>query len=121
VTGIFDAAEFKPYKAQWDARLKELQLRRSYYDGSIYTRYRETLGWMWPRLYKGVKPLYLPLARAVDVDAGIVPGGWSFPEEIPETTRQAWAAARQQLWNWSKWQTRGVLYGIMARSMDSPA
>ena len=103
---IFDLEEFKPYQAAWMARQGELQARAAYYDGSIYSGAAKSLGWLFPRIGKAIKPLYLPLARAVDVDAGIIPGGWAFTEDAPE----AWALARNQVWAWSGWNTSGVLY-----------
>lgn len=108
VKSIFDLPEFQPYEKRWRARQEELLRRKSYYDGSIYKKMRQRLGWLGPRLYKGIKPLYLPLSRAVDVDAGIIPGGWDFPEDAPRT--QVWQEARETIFNWSKWQTEGVLY-----------
>ena len=103
---IFDLDEFKPYANRWRGRGQELARRKGYYDGSIYQRVRDGLGWLSPRLYRGIKPLYLPLARAVDVDAGIVPGDWSWPEDAPD----AWQVARDVLFDDSNWVTRGVLY-----------
>lgn len=103
---LLTKSEFKGHAASWSARTEKLLSRRDYYDGSVYTKAREQLGWLGPRLYKGIKPLYLPLSRAVDVDAGIIPAGWAFPEDAPD----AWAEARDKLWSWSNWQTRGVLY-----------
>lgn len=101
---IFDNAEFSHLQSRWIARGRELQRRAGYYDGSVYKRHN--LGWLAPRLYKGVKALYLPLHRAVSVDAGIIPGGWAFPEDAPT----AWEDARKLLWSWSSWATDGVLY-----------
>jgi hypothetical protein len=102
---IFENETFKPYQEAWNARQKEFARRKSYYDGSIYRKVRES-SFMGPRLYKGVKALYLPLARAVDVDAGIIPGGWDFAEDTPETFEQA----RDLLFSWSRWAVNGVLY-----------
>lgn len=103
---IFDQEEFKPYQGEWNARTLELTTRAAYYDGSVYRNVMSGLGWLAPRLAKGIKPLYLPLSRAVDVDAGIIPGGWALAEESPE----AWADAMKVLFDWSRWQTEGVLY-----------
>lgn len=106
---IFDLAEFKPYKARWDDRLNALSRRAAYYDGSVFTEEQfgwKALSWIAPRWFKGVRPLYLPLSRAVDVDAGIIPGGWSFSEDSPQT----WRNAAATLFRWSKWETEGVLY-----------
>lgn len=100
---IFDNSEFAPLASAWNSRQRELARRHSYYDGSIYKR--TDLAWLGPRFYKGARALYLPLSRAVDIDVGIVPGGWSFPEGSP----QAWTDARKLLMGWSRWRTDGVL------------
>lgn len=106
IQSIFELDEFKPFKGVWDARVKELARRRAYYDGSVYGDLRDRLRWMYPRLYRGIKPLYLPLSRAVDVDAGIIPGGWKLPDDAPRD----WEPAIRQVLDWSGWSTDGVLY-----------
>lgn len=106
---IFDSTEFKAYAPQWHARQRELARRKGYYDGSVYRRSRDTyseLGILTPRLYKGIKSLYLHLFRAVDVDAGLIPGKWAWMEDAPEQ----WDVARKQLFKWSSWSKSGVLY-----------
>lgn len=103
---IFDQDEFKPYAKLWRARSQALARRAGYATGDVYKQVRGQLGWLWPRLYSGIKPLYLPLMRAVHIDAGIIPGDWAFPNEAPP----AWDEARDLLWAWSEWATRGVLY-----------
>ncbi|TXH11549.1 MAG: hypothetical protein E6R03_14275 [Hyphomicrobiaceae bacterium] len=106
MNSIFSTDEFKAYSNQWHSRQAELSRRKGYYDGSVYRNVRLTIGPLAPRLYKGIKSLYLPLSRAVDVDAGIIPGDWAWEEEAPE----AWDVARQQIFDWSNWRTQGVLY-----------
>jgi hypothetical protein len=110
---IFETDEFKPYAAQWAARQQELAHRQAYYDGTMYKNVRDrfmALGKLsavlGPRVYRGTKALFLMLARAVDVDAGIIPGGWAFAEDAPE----AWQTASKQVFDWSDWATDGVLY-----------
>lgn len=106
---LWNLAEFKPYASQWHHRHKELDRREGYYDGSVYRDMKKRfgdLGVLTPRLYKGIKTLYLHLFRAVDVDAGLIPGGWAWEEGAPD----AWEAARKQVFDWSKWRTQGVLY-----------
>lgn len=117
---IFGLDEFKPLENQWLARSHELARRASYYDGSIYSKQRDRLMGMGRRVpdrfYRGIKPLYLPLARAVDVDTGIVPGAWAWPseEDLPDGVSlaqlMAWKAGRKLLFDMSHWQRRGVLY-----------
>ena len=108
IKSIFDLPEFKPYKKAWRNRLDTLTKRASYYDGSIYDSARNSLGWLAPRIFKNIKPLYLPLARAVDIDAGIIPGGWALPADDPKT--KAWQKAIDTVFDWSSWDTDGVLY-----------
>jgi hypothetical protein len=103
---IFDLDEFKPFFDIWHARLTEFQARESYYDGSVYKKYNDGLGWLGPRMYKNIRPLYLPLSRAVDVDAGIIPGGW----ELDSSTTPEMQAALDLIFGWSHWATDGVLY-----------
>lgn len=111
LSSIFDLDEFSGYRTAWDTRVAELTRRRSYYDGAAYNTVRQTLGVLWPRLYKGVKPLYLPISRAVDVDAGTVPGGWKLPDGTTDQPyNKAWQDAVNQIFDWSDWNVDGVLF-----------
>lgn len=103
---IFDLPEFKPLRRRWESRSALCARRQSYYDGSIYRQVATQLGWLAPRVYGGIRPLFLPLARAVDVDAGIVPGGWAWEADTPDKIRMA----RETLFDWSDWDTEGVLF-----------
>lgn len=103
---IFDLEEYKPYQSRWNTRIVELSRRKSYYDGSVYRKAENWYGFFGPRIYKGIKALYLPLSRAVDVDAGIIPGGWKLDEDMPEEIE----TARDTVFDWSSWSTDGVLY-----------
>ncbi len=108
---IFDVDEFKPYQKKWNRRLRELNLRAAYYDGSIYRGANDIAIWsLGPRAAKEIKPLFLPLARAVDIDAGIIGGDWSFPPMGVEPKSEIWDAARDTLFDMSRWDTKGVLY-----------
>lgn len=110
---LWSLDEFKPYATEWSRRRLILAYRKAYYDGSIYRNVRErfqALGSLQavlgPRLYRGTKAMFLMLARAVDVDAGIIPGGWTLAADAP----LAWTTAMQQVLNWSDWSTDGVLF-----------
>lgn len=111
MNSIFDSSEFKVYADRWQRRLIELDRRRRYYDGSIYSpMYRHLqssseYGMLWPSLYQGIKPLYLPLARAVDVDAGIIPNNWQLAEDS-----DIFAEAVADVFAWSSWDTDGFLF-----------
>ena len=108
---IWELAEFKEYKSDWSAKRKELFRRRGYYDGSVYARNDKKLGWLKYRVGKEIKPLFLPLARAVDIDAGIIPAGWVLGDEgVAESKVKAWENAKAMVFKWSSWATKGVLY-----------
>jgi len=107
---IFDLPEFEDYKKRWDNRQDSLKNNVQYYDGSVYQKTKAFFGFLMPRLYGGVKPLYLPLSRAVDIDAGIIPGGWSLPTDEPNSKIDKWQTAINTVFDWSKWDTDGVLF-----------
>lgn len=109
---ILDTNEFKKYKERWQFRQAELRRRKSYYTGSVYRKsifdQQEILGTNAYGLYKHMRPLYLPLARAVDIDAGIIPGDWAFPEDLPRLDEIT--TARDAAFDMSGWNTEGVLF-----------
>ncbi len=108
---LFGHPEFKKYKKAWDARQKVLLKRRSYYDGTMYGEVNDWLGWLKFRVGKEIKPLFLGLSRAVDVDAGIIPGKWKMGDEsISESLIAQWEDARDVVFNMSGWKTDGVLF-----------
>ncbi len=102
---IFERDEFKPYARRWYARQQAFSRRRAYYDGSVYNGVLGALDWLGPRFAGRIQPLYLPCARAVNVDSGIVPGGWALAPGAEHL-----AAALATLFEWSDWSTEGVLY-----------
>lgn len=112
---LFDLPEFKPYEKAWNNRVAILSKRASYYDGSVYDEAITNLQWLAPRIGQNIEPLYLPLASAVDVDAGIIPGGWKLPEDDPKTEK--WKIAIDQVFDWSNWDTDGVLFVHYGASM----
>lgn len=112
-TSLFDQAEFAADASAWQQRQLQLAWRRAYYDGTIYKSVRDrflALGrlspMLGPRLYRGTKALFLMLARSVNVDVGILPGGWALAEDAPA----AWQAAISRIFQWSDWARDGVLY-----------
>ena len=109
---IFETDEFGAYATRWNTRLKELSRRGSYYDGSAYDKLNLLLRGSWlegflrDRLYTNIRPLYLFLARSVDVDVGLVPGDWRWSADADPASKKA----AQQVARWSRWGTDGVLY-----------
>ncbi len=104
-TSLFDLDEFKPCAGRWFSRQRELARRYAYYAGTVYASARQRLGWLYPRLHQHIRPLYLPLARAINVDAGIIPGLWTLAPDA-----QHLEPAVRQVLVWSDWSTDGVLY-----------
>lgn len=102
---IFDRDEFKPHARRWHARQSVFARRRAYYDGSVYNGVLGALDWLGPRFAGRIRPLYLPCARAVNVDSGIVPGGWALASGAAHL-----GGALFHLFDWSDWSTAGVLY-----------
>lgn len=111
VRSLFDTEEFKPLSDRWHARQAEFAKRWSYFDGTVYDKVLWIAEGISAPLARGIRPLYLPCARAVHVDAGIVPGYWRL---APAAEALAPAVAKE--FAMSRWDTQGVLfvhYGAM--------
>lgn len=110
---IWDLEEFKQYHGKFMYRIRELNRRKKYYDGSIYKESMSMVTLMIPKLYKGIKALYLPFSRSVDIDAGVIPGQWRMDlDYVNDDQLQAFDTIK----TWSEWNTKGVLfvhYGAM--------
>ena len=102
---LFKLERFKGLEEVWDGRQTTLKNRKAYYTGKVYQGVVD-IPLLGPRLAKSIKPLFLPLARAVDVDAGIIPRDWALHEDATD----AQEAAQDLLFSWSEWDTEGVLY-----------
>jgi len=102
---LFELDEFKPYAAKFSARVTAYHRRRSYFDGSIYGELRALLSWFSVRASAATRPLYLPLARAVNLDAGVIPSGWTL---APDAATLAVPLA--QLFAWSDWRTQQIRF-----------
>lgn len=105
---IWDLDEFKSLKRKFFLRNQELQKRKSYYDGSVYKDFSVTLGTLAPRLLNGIKSLYLPLAFSVDMDSGLIPGGWKLNDSKYDL--EAESILIDKIKSNSDWITSGVLY-----------
>lgn len=104
---IFDRDEFVQYRPQWLRRQRVLEERASYYDGSVYTRMRNTMQVLGPKISGSIKPMFMPLSRAVDIDAGLLGLDWSFSQDEPRFRQ--WTEARDLLFDMSDWDVNGVL------------
>ena len=107
---IFKHDEFKPYKPSWEERVRVLSLRGDYYTGKVYKKSFDAFkGFMGgtDRVKGVIKPLYLPLASAVDIDVGLIPGGWKVDTDLvsDELIEQVRLLLAQ-----SNFKTLGTLY-----------
>lgn len=102
-SSIWDLPEYKPYLKRWQERINAVKTRQAYCTGRIYDKAVSRFG---GRLKSEIKPLYLPLDSAVEIDAGLIPGGWQLVENTPIDIY----TACKQLLKWSRWKTDGVLY-----------
>lgn len=95
--------EFLPYQNRFLKRITEFTHFRRYYDGSVY---QDKAYLKEQTLYAETKNLLSFLARAVDLDAALIPGVMG-PWELREGTPQAIIDAQAQLYEWSGWAIEG--------------
>ncbi len=100
---VFKLPEFRGYEARFMTRLSTLMTYRRYYSGKQYDDSAFKLA---HKLYAETKSLLSFLARAVNLDVGIVPGVMA-PWALAEGTPKAIIAAQKLLYEWSSWDTEG--------------
>lgn len=110
VKSIFDLDEFKPYAGQMDARRKRFVANWNLYKAENYKlgeeRFRTEIGqYVVQRIADAIRPVFTPLARAVNLDVALIPGGWALAEES-----QAHQAAWEIVARASRWNVEGDLY-----------
>jgi hypothetical protein len=118
-SSVFDTvAELTIYRDRWVQRCRHYQTLRAYYKGTVYNdeQLRRAL-----KLYSGIRQIFGPLRRAVNVDVAKVPGGWTIDQGNPEEDRPAVpapvAAAVKQIRAWSDYRasySRAVKHGAVA-------
>lgn len=99
VKSVFDLDEFKPYQQRFLRRRSDCVMRRHYYEGTIYQDSQFRLA---HKLYAATKALFLPLARAVDLDVALIPGVMG-PWALDKRATAAQIAAQALLYRWSDW------------------
>ena len=103
VRSLFDLPEFRPYQTRYLARRQTFVTRHHYYKGTIY---QDSAFRIAHKLYAATKALFLPLARAVDLDVALIPG-MGDPWALDEAATDAQRAAQGLLYTWSQWATVG--------------
>jgi hypothetical protein len=116
---VFDTvADLQVYRDRWVQRCERYQLLRAYERGTVYhdEKLRKAL-----KLYAGIRQIFGPLRRAVNVDVALVPGNWQIDRGNEDDRRPAVpkpvADAVQQVRTWSGFRAaygRAVRHGSVA-------
>lgn len=120
VKSIWDLEDFKPYRAQFVARQNVLITRDNYYNGQAYhtvavnalrhddalkAAYKDMVAAAVGQVNTLVQGLIDPISTVVDVDTGLVPGGWLLH---PDSAQYEEAVA--QLFRNVNWVEEGDLF-----------
>lgn len=109
---IFDLDEYKHLRAAYEARKRRFAKNWRYYKAEYSgadTKTQTAAGnYVTSLIEASIKPLFTPLARAVNIDVSLIPGGWQLTEESQQ-------AAFGMLLKESRWEIEGdifVRYGV---------
>lgn len=108
IKSIFDLEEFKPYAVAFQARKTRFARYWRYYKaeltvaGEWATDMGQLLG---AALGTAVKPIFTPLARAVELDVALIPGDWKV-----DATGENQQNGLDRLFDWSKWDCEGDIF-----------
>lgn len=102
---IFELDEFKPLASRYQARKARATRYWRYYKAEVYesegdnsiTRYIQQ------RIANTIKPLFTPIARAVNVDVALIPGDWTLTDHTHDE-------AAATLLRWSNWDLYGDIW-----------
>lgn len=80
---IFSIDKFKLVQATYFERVQRMTRYWSYYKGTVYdNRYGGAAAYLNTRIASSIRPLFTPLARAVNLDVSLIPGGWVLREGL---------------------------------------
>lgn len=102
---IFERDEYKALGERWQARKERFVRNWKYYKAEVYQSRQDgsDIGkYVNQRIADTVLPLFTPLARAVNLDVALIPGGWRL-----DAYSQQYAAAVGQVLRASRWATEG--------------
>lgn len=123
IKSIFDLDEFKAYQQAFNARRKRFATYWSYYKAEVYSRKRAgtdfhtVVGqYVGQRIADSVRPLFTPLARAVNLDVALIPGGWKLAADS-----QKHEQAAKELFRQSSWTVEGDLFVKFVVAMGEAA
>jgi hypothetical protein len=111
---IFDHERFRGAQGAFLERQKRIQRYWAYYKGTVYNA--ATAGGGVPaavylngRIASTVRPLFTPLARAVNLDVALIPAGWLLRPDVLDEERDF----INRLWRSSDWN--GVTGDLLVR------
>lgn len=106
---IFQIEEFKPLAGVFERRKRRYGRFWKYYKAEVYQAKQDGMSaigqYVGQRINNATRPLFTPLARAVNLDVALIPGGWGI---VPEAL--ALQAAVTMLLDGSAWDVEGDIY-----------
>lgn len=105
---IFDLEEFKHLRSEFYARQNRFAKNWQYYKAeftSAFTFATDTGRYVGSQLTNSVKPLFTPLARAVELDVALVPGDWPLNPNYQNARPFV-----EQIFEASKWDIEGDVF-----------
>jgi hypothetical protein len=108
VKSLFDLEEFKPYGAAFQARKSRFARFWRHYKAELTApgEWATDMGsYIGATIANAVKPIFTPLARAVELDVALIPGDWKLS---PESAKQQMGLDR--IFEWSKWDCEGDIF-----------
>lgn len=106
ITSIFDIDEFSHLADAYAARKNRAFRFWQYYKAEIYLSSASGLtAAINQRISDSILPLFTPLARAVDLDVALIPGGWQLDDESADLQEPVDLIFRQ-----SRWPIEGSLF-----------
>lgn len=107
IKSIFDVEEFKPFKDAFYSRRTRFQRYWNYYKAKFTSPFdvfqSDTGKYIGARVSDSIKPLFTPLARAVELDVALIPGDWKLADETYQEPVGV-------VLNWSQWDVEGDIF-----------
>jgi hypothetical protein len=119
VTSIFDLPEYAPYRQQFDSRRQRFGNYWRYYKAQVYDspHSNSAMGqFVLSRIADSIRPLFTPLARAVNLDVALIPGDWALSLDS-----QQHQDAVDELFRDSSWPVEGDLFVKYVAAMGESA
>lgn len=122
IKSLFDREEFKPLGEKFEARKQRFSRYWSYYKADVYNsaqsgklRLQSAVGqYTAQRISASVRPLFTPLARAVNIDVALIPGDWKLADD-------GYQDAVDNVFFDSQWDVEGDLFVKFVVAMGEAA